>query len=508
MSANNFYATVSYDWEAVDPTEMTVTEGELVLVRSVNERGWALAEKSIDGNITSGWVPNDYLTPLSESAEDQSILEHALAQLSVAAVDSAPLPVPIAESASQHVCVGCEKSIESESSLVAKGKTFHPDCFTCSVCTTGLAGTGFLEKDGVFYCEKDYYISFNPKCFHCSEVILGGYITALGQNYHAEHFLCSSCDCPLVGTQYRKKDDQAFCESCFIAKYAVKCFKCSDTIDGQVFLALNRNYHKDCFSCDFDGHVMNEESFHVHDDKVYCPVHFKKLFSKVCGGCNKEIDGQYLQVLDFYFHSDCWKCARCECLLSNAGCAKKDDKFFCHKCIEIEAKAAPSPKAAAPLAKPAAEPTPAPAATPAPAPTPAPTPAPEVAAPVTPAAPVAEEKPVAAEAPKPIFTAQTVAATPGPITTRDAIMDISKQVEAAAETLERASDVALLEDKQYYTQDELKFNDHLPPSVDRTKKETYLDDETFQALLKMDRNSFAALPKWKQNDAKKKAGIF
>lgn len=44
--------------------------------------------------------------------------------------------------------------------------------------------------------------------------------------------------------------------------------------------------------------------------------------------------------------------------------------------------------------------------------------------------------------------------------------------------------------------------------IDASKKEEYLDDQTFQSVFGMDKQTFAALPKWKRDDAKKKNGLF
>jgi hypothetical protein len=44
--------------------------------------------------------------------------------------------------------------------------------------------------------------------------------------------------------------------------------------------------------------------------------------------------------------------------------------------------------------------------------------------------------------------------------------------------------------------------------IDVAMKEAYLNDADFKAALGMDKAAFAALPKWKAADAKKKAGIF
>ncbi len=56
-----------------------------------------------------------------------------------------------------------------------------------------------------------------------------------------------------------------------------------------------------------------------------------------------------------------------------------------------------------------------------------------------------------------------------------------------------------------FTQDELK---NLPEGVDPTKREEYLDDETFSKVFGMNKDAFRAMPKWKRDDAKKKNGLF
>jgi hypothetical protein len=48
----------------------------------------------------------------------------------------------------------------------------------------------------------------------------------------------------------------------------------------------------------------------------------------------------------------------------------------------------------------------------------------------------------------------------------------------------------------------------LPVGVDPTLLETYLSDAEFQKVFGMNKSAFQALPKWKQNGAKRKAGLF
>ena len=44
--------------------------------------------------------------------------------------------------------------------------------------------------------------------------------------------------------------------------------------------------------------------------------------------------------------------------------------------------------------------------------------------------------------------------------------------------------------------------------IDCTVKEAYLSNEEFKAVFGKDKAGFAALPKWRQLDAKKRAGLF
>nr|XP_046227115.1 villin-1 isoform X2 [Scatophagus argus] len=53
-----------------------------------------------------------------------------------------------------------------------------------------------------------------------------------------------------------------------------------------------------------------------------------------------------------------------------------------------------------------------------------------------------------------------------------------------------------------------KSTDELPQGVDPCQKEDYLSDVDFENLLGTSRPDFQRLPKWRQNDLKKKAGLF
>ena len=48
----------------------------------------------------------------------------------------------------------------------------------------------------------------------------------------------------------------------------------------------------------------------------------------------------------------------------------------------------------------------------------------------------------------------------------------------------------------------------LPEGVDPARLETYLSDDDFKKVFKMDREQFAKMPGWKQTKTKKDVGLF
>ena len=48
----------------------------------------------------------------------------------------------------------------------------------------------------------------------------------------------------------------------------------------------------------------------------------------------------------------------------------------------------------------------------------------------------------------------------------------------------------------------------LPKGVDPARLETYLSDEEFKKVFKMDKELFSKLPAWKQTKNKKEVGLF
>ncbi|GJN72881.1 hypothetical protein PLIIFM63780_006947 [Purpureocillium lilacinum] len=198
-------------------------------------------------------------------------------------------PAPGAMARSTTACHECGFPIEGRFVALAGSKErFHPQCFSCFMCGTGLeameishepehlrmerlerirrrsAGEQLeevpgmtMEEDGDerlrFYCHLDWHELFAPRCKHCKTPILGEHIVALGEHWHYGHFFCAECGDPFEhGMTHIEKDGYAWCINCQTKRTerrAPKCKKCKVAVIGQYIQALGGEWHEHCFRC-------------------------------------------------------------------------------------------------------------------------------------------------------------------------------------------------------------------------------------------------------------------
>jgi len=68
-----------------------------------------------------------------------------------------------------------------------------------------------------------------------------------------------------------------------------------------------------------------------------------------------------------------------------------------------------------------------------------------------------------------------------------------------------AAPVTVAAPAKVYTLAELRQK---PPELDKDKLETYLTPEQFKQIFKIEKTGFAKLPAWKQEEMKKKLGLY
>ena len=78
-------------------------------------------------------------------------------------------------------------------------------------------------------------VNTTPKghCRTCNKMIMGQVVTAMGNTYHPEHFICSHCEKELGTETFFERDDNPYCEECCHFLFSPKCAYCSGPITGQ-----------------------------------------------------------------------------------------------------------------------------------------------------------------------------------------------------------------------------------------------------------------------------------
>jgi hypothetical protein len=186
-------------------------------------------------------------------------------------------------------CHQCQLPIEGRVvGLRGAPEKYHPQCFICFTCGTGLEalevfeeppakrsvrldriqrrnqGEQFLEIDGQsmaedgdarlrYFCHLDWHEIYAPKCKHCKTSILGEHMIALGEHWHFGHFFCAECGDPFEkGMSHIEKDGYAWCVNCQTKRTerrAPKCKKCKLPVIGEAVQAMDGEWHDRCFRC-------------------------------------------------------------------------------------------------------------------------------------------------------------------------------------------------------------------------------------------------------------------
>jgi hypothetical protein len=371
-----FRVKVKFDYDADDETELTIGAGEILAVFKTADNGWWFAEAT-DG--ACGWVPSNFLE-ISDDAEyleeeepdllkggttdevqeinfseaeiiepEEMIAEVEIEDKNLKSKDAVcqvietkkkkdPLSHLAIAQAGQEGCGLCSRIFPGAYIMDSNERKYHEECFNCFHCEKSLLQTGFVEKDGNLYCEKDFYDLFSPKCAHCKLPITSQYVKALGRTYHPDHFVCKVCSNPFTDGMVFQYKDEPYCQTHYQELFAVKCGYCDKGILGRGFTIseIEKSFHEECFFCNApQKHLLRDgEAFHVHDGKLFCGQHFKEVILTKCHKCKKIIESDYLTVKDTNFHVECFKCESCDISILDGKFSIFKDKFVCLFCAK------------------------------------------------------------------------------------------------------------------------------------------------------------------------------
>ncbi|XP_038649473.1 PDZ and LIM domain protein 7 [Scyliorhinus canicula] len=170
-----------------------------------------------------------------------------------------------------------------------------------------------------------------PVCAHCNKVIKGRYLVALGRSWHPEEFTCNQCKMTLTEGGFFEEKGSVFCGKCYENKHAPNCAKCKQKIVGEIMHALKQTWHVKCFNCAACKTPIRNKAFYMEEGQPYCEKDYEKMFGTKCHGCDFKIDAgdRFLEALGYSWHDTCFVCAVCHINLEGKTFYSKKEKPLC-----------------------------------------------------------------------------------------------------------------------------------------------------------------------------------
>ncbi|KAM9457164.1 PDZ and LIM domain protein 7 isoform 2-T2 [Clarias gariepinus] len=170
-----------------------------------------------------------------------------------------------------------------------------------------------------------------PLCAACNKIIRGRYVVALGRSWHPEEFTCCQCRAVLDEGGFFEEKGSVYCTKCYDNRYAPNCAKCKKKIAGEIMHALKMTYHVQCFVCAACKRPIRNQAFYMEEGEPYCERDYEKMFGTKCHGCDFKIDAgdRFLEALGYSWHDTCFVCSLCHVNLEGKTFYSKKDKPLC-----------------------------------------------------------------------------------------------------------------------------------------------------------------------------------
>ncbi|XP_052430634.1 PDZ and LIM domain protein 7 isoform X2 [Carassius gibelio] len=170
-----------------------------------------------------------------------------------------------------------------------------------------------------------------PLCAACNKIIRGRYVVALGRSWHPEEFTCCQCKRVLDEGGFFEEKGSIYCTKCYDNRYSPNCVKCKKKITGEIMHALKMTYHVQCFLCAACKMPIRNQAFYMEEGEPYCERDYEKMFGTKCHGCDFKIDAgdRFLEALGYSWHDTCFVCAICQINLEGKTFYSKKDKPLC-----------------------------------------------------------------------------------------------------------------------------------------------------------------------------------
>jgi len=170
----------------------------------------------------------------------------------------------------RYICDVCQQVING-SIIQALNKNFHPEHFCCLRCKKPLGTSNFFEQEGgTAACEDCFKNYLIPRCAHCHETITEQCVAAINQQWHVHHFICQICSSPFPSGNFFEHESKPYCEACYFNNFGSKCVTCGKPILGECVNVLNQQWHPEHFWCSSCKQPFANGIFFEKVGKPYC----------------------------------------------------------------------------------------------------------------------------------------------------------------------------------------------------------------------------------------------
>ncbi|XP_046817874.1 uncharacterized protein LOC124423764 isoform X4 [Vespa crabro] len=214
----------------------------------------------------------------------------------------------------------------------------HPDLGTGGLGGSGsksgsFAGSSAPKRGRGILTQAGGPGSRVPLCAHCNSYVRGPFITALGQIWCPDHFVCVNTQCrrPLQDIGFVEEKGQLYCEYCFEKFIAPSCNKCNNKIKGDCLNAIGKHFHPECFNCSYCGKLFGNSPFFLEEGLPYCEADWNELFTTKCFACGFPVEAgdRWVEALNNNYHSQCFNCTMCKKNLEGQSFYAKGGRPFC-----------------------------------------------------------------------------------------------------------------------------------------------------------------------------------
>ena len=189
------------------------------------------------------------------------------------------------------LCAHCALPIAGRI-LSAAGERFHPECFVCHECHTNLELVAFYPEPEKQRSERVERIGARR---------LGTCVPGIdGMNgYEALQLEMADGDEAL----------RFYCHLDFHELFSPRCKSCKTPIEGEVIVACGAEWHVGHFFCAQCGDPFdNATPFVEKDGYAWCVGCHTNRYSTKCRKCRKPVTETVVKALGFDWHADCFVC--------------------------------------------------------------------------------------------------------------------------------------------------------------------------------------------------------